>query len=293
MTNATDANARDNPRRAYWAQKMDEAFAFMGQIRQYPVLECSEPVVSLVDAVAEARVEVAFSERPHVQGLPRLYYLRAGLIADFIDCARAMNDRGWIMKIEDAFRTLTMQKFLARAPHTFDFIVERVYWECNGTQPSVDLLTRRVAALVAAAPKVGTHMSGSAIDISVLDRTTGHEIDRGRPYLEMSELTPMDSPFISAEATANRAAITALMAKYGFVTYPWEFWHYNKGDAYDHYFNKTGQPARYGAVNINLADGSVQAIADPLTPLNTAEEIEGEMRAAVERRMARGEKRGL
>lgn len=280
MTNTTN----DDARRSFWATKMDEAYEFMGQIRQYPVHECGEPVVSLVDAVRSAGVEVIFSDRPHVQGLPRLYWLRAGLIDDFIRCARAMNDRGWIMKVEDAFRTLTMQKFLARAPYTFDVVLERLLWECNGAQPPVELMTRRVGALVAAAPKVGTHMSGSAIDISVLDRTTGSEIDRGRPYLEMSELTPMDSPFISAAASANRAAITALMAKYGFITYPWEFWHYNQGDAYDHYLNKTGQPARYGAVNVNLADGSVQAIADPLTPLNSVEEIESEMRAAVQRR---------
>lgn len=280
MTQQSD----DDARRAYWAAQMDEAYAFMGQIRQYPVVECGEPVVSLVDAVRGAGVEVVFSDRPHVQGLPRLYWLRAGLIADFIQCARAMNDRGWILKVEDAFRTLTMQKFLARQPYTFDVVVARLLWEGNGVLPPVELVMRRVGALVAAAPKVGTHMSGSAIDISVLDRTTGSEIDRGRPYLEMSELTPMRSPFISAEASANRAAITALMAQSGFITYPWEFWHYNQGDAYDHYLNKTGQPARYGAVHVNLADGSVQAIADPLALLNSYEEIASELQNALARR---------
>ena len=279
----TDRND-DDERRAYWAAKMEEAFAFMGHIRHYPVAECGEPVLPLVDAVAGAGVEVAFSERPHVQGLPRLYLLRAGLIDDFIDCAREMNERGWVLKVEDAFRTLAMQKHLARAPYTFDVVLERLLWECNGAHPPVDLVMRRVGALVAAAPKVGTHMSGSAIDISVLDRANGEEIDRGRPYLEMSELTPMDSPFISAVARANRAAITALMGRHGFVTYPWEFWHYNQGDAYDHFLNQTGQAARYGAVHVNLADGRVQTIEEPLTPLNSHAEIEGEMRAAMQRR---------
>lgn len=285
MTDKTD----DDTRRAYWAAKMDEAYAFMAQIRQYPVVECGEPVVSLVDAVRGARVEVAFSGKPHVKGLPRLFLLRAGLIDDFIRCARAMNDRGWILRVEDAFRTLTMQKFLARAPYTFDVIVERLLWEGKGAFPAVELVMRRVGALVASAPKVGTHMSGSAIDISVLQRDSGQEVDRGRPYLEMSERTPMESPFVSAQAQANRAAITALMRQHGFVTYPWEFWHYNQGDAYDHYLNQTGQPARYGAVNVPLADGNVQAIEEPLTPLNSYEEIESEMRQALERR----EKRGL
>ena len=94
----------------------------------------------------------------------------------------------------------------------------------------------------------------------------------------------MESPFVSAEAQANRTAITALMRQHGFVTYPWEFWHYNQGDAYDHYLNQIGRPARYGAVDVTLTDGSVQAIADPLTPLNSYEEIENEMGQAMERR---------
>jgi D-alanyl-D-alanine dipeptidase len=276
--------SQEEARRAYWAAQMDEAHAFMLQIRQYPVIECGEPLVNMVDAVRGSGIEVAFSERPHVQGLPRLYWLRAGLIDSFLACARAMNERGWLLKVEDALRTMTMQKFLARAPYTFDVVVERLLWEGKGTLPPVELAMRRIGALVAAAPKVGTHMSGSAIDISVLDRASGQEVDRGRPYLEMSELTPMTSPFVSPEAQANRQAITALMAQHGFVTYPWEFWHYNQGDAYDHYLNRTGQPARYGAVHVSLTDGSVEPIADPLTPLNTYEEIENELKQALARR---------
>ena len=282
MTNEADNNAR----RAYWAAQMDEAYAFMGKIREYPVEECGEPLVSLVDAVRGTGVEVSFSDKPHVKDLPRLYWLREGMIEDFIHCARAMNDHGWVLKVEDAFRTLAMQKFLARAPYTFDVIFDRLRWECGGALPSVELVMRRVNALVASAPKVGTHMSGSAIDISVLHRDSGREVDRGRPYLEMSELTPMGSPFISAEARANREAITALMWAHGFVTYPWEFWHYNKGDAYDQYLNRTGKPARYGAVNFSLTDGSVQAIEDYFTPLNTYQEIESEMRRVLERHAA-------
>lgn len=280
MTNQPD----DDARRLYWAAQMDEAHAFMGQIRDYPVAECGEPLVLLTAAVRGTGIEVSFSERPHVQGLPRLYWLRAGLIDPFLDCARAMNDRGWILQVEDAFRTVTMQKFLARAPYTFDVVVQRLLWEGKGTLPPVELMMRRIGALVAAAPKVGTHMSGSAIDISVLDRTTGQELDRGGPYLEMSELTPMTSPFVTPAALANRQAITALMRDYGFVAYPWEFWHYNQGDAYDHYLNHTGQPAQYGAINFSLTDGKVEPLADPLTPLNSPAEIEAELQGALARR---------
>lgn len=270
------SSTEDRSRRAYWVAEMDKAFNFMQAIREYPVDECLEPMLSLVDAARTAGVDVSFSAKPHVKGLPRLFWLREGLIDSFIACAKEMNDHGWVIQVEDGFRTMQMQKSLGSAPYTFDVIFERVLWECNGTRPPTDLVIRRINALVAASPKVGTHMSGSAIDISVLHRDTREEVDRGRPYIEMSELTPMDSPFVSAQARSNRKAITALMQRHGFMAYPWEFWHYSKGDAYDYHLNRTGKPARYGAVQV-APDGHVIAIEDPCAPLNSPQEIEAEI----------------
>ena len=144
----------------------------------------------------------------------------------------------------------------------------QVLWESgDGATPSreelASLLIARTGALIAAAPKVGTHMSGSAIDISVLHRGSGEEVDRGAPYLELSELTPMASPFISAEAAANRQEITALFAAQGFLDYPWEFWHYNAGDAYEGLLQETGKPGRYGAVELEVGSGAVAPMAEP------------------------------
>lgn len=273
-----DLNNNEDARRAYWAEQMDAATAFMRAVHDFPVDECGEPVVSLIDAVRAAGVDVRFSVKPHVRGLPRLFWLREGLLDDFLACARDLNARGWAMTVEDGFRTVEMQKHLARQPYTFDVIVKRVMWECGGVTPSLGLVTQRVNALVASSPKVGTHMSGSAIDISVHHIADGAEVDRGGPYIEMSERTPMSSPFVSDAALANRAAITSLMARHGFVAYPYEFWHYNKGDAYDHYLNGRRTPARYGAVDVDPATGGVRPIDEPTQLLNEPEEIEAEIR---------------
>ena len=67
----------------------------------------------------------------------------------------------------------------------------------------------------------------------------------------MSERTPMNSPFVSPEAQRNRQEITAIMRESGFVEYPYEFWHYSSGDAYEQILLGTGQPARYGAVDFD------------------------------------------
>jgi hypothetical protein len=138
-------------------------------------------------------------------------------------------------------------------------------------------MLKRVAALTAIRPKVGTHMSGSAIDISVFEESTGEEIDRGGPYLEMSELTPMSSPFVSRCARENREQITAIMQRHGFIAYPFEFWHYNSGDCYAEFLTGSGQPGRYGAIHFDQTDGTIKPVADPDELLQPLEAIQHEI----------------
>lgn len=272
----------ENTRRAYWTKMMDEADACMHQIVVYPVQECNEPMAFLPDAVRKAGLEVIFSDLPHMQGLSRQYFMRAGLAPKFLAAANEMNERGWVLKVEDGYRTVKMQT-LGLQEHIFGAILRKVQWECGSMKPPLELLCRRFGSLVAMTPKDGTHMSGTAMDISVLMRATGEEVDRGKPYLEMSELTPMDTPFISAQARQNRREITALMQRHGFMAYPWEFWHYSGGDAYAELLNKTGNPARYGPVHMNPADGSVTPIENPTAPIVSPEVI----RELMERILAR------
>lgn len=263
----------DEARRAFWTAMLDDADAFMGEVVPYPLEECGEPMASLVEAARAAGTEVAFSDQPHSYGLPRQYFLRAGLVPRFVAAAAEMNARGWVLKVEDGYRTTVMQQGLGLNEGIFTAILRKVQWECGGEKPPVDLLVRRLGSLVANAPRVGTHMSGSAMDVSVWRRDTGEEVDRGGPYPEMSERTPMASPFVSEQAQQNRREITALLGGHGFVAYPWEFWHYNDGDAYAELLNHTGRPARYGPVHMDPVDGKVTPLNDPCAPLNSMEVI--------------------
>ncbi len=273
----------EKERRAYWTRQMDDAYDFMLAVQEYPLVECGEPLFPLAEAARDAKVKVLFSPTPHVRGLPRLFFLREGLLPDFIAAAREMNDRGWVLRIEDGYRTREMQKHLALKPEIFSLVLQKVRWELGEGEPSVDLFRRRLAAMVARSPRVGTHCSGSAIDVSVLSMKEGTEVNRDGSYLEVSEKTPMGSPFITEQAAANRAAITALMARHGFQTYPFEFWHYNKGDVFDEYLAGSGRPGRYGPVHFDPATGAVRPVADAATPLNSDEEIRQLMAQALQR----------
>ena len=280
----------DVTRRTYWTEQLEAAYHFMfDMVLPYPVAECGEPLVSLQQAAQAAEVVVQFSERPHALGLPRLHLLRDGQIPAFVAAAAEMNERGWVMRVEDAYRTPQMQKHLGRMPQVFDAVLERVMWELGGVTPSPEFMFRRCSALVASVPKFGTHMSGSAIDISVMQLDDPQrEVDRGAPYLEMSALTPMASPFASDEARRNRQEITALMRRHGFVDYPWEFWHYSSGDAYEQVLLDTGRPAIYGAVQWDPATNQVTPLPRPEQPLNSFDEIRAEIDAALTRRGTAG-----
>ena len=127
-------------------------------------------------------------------------------------------------------------------------------------------------------------MSGSALDISVIDSRSGKAVDRGGPYLEMSERTPMFSPFVSAEARQNREMISRIMLDCGFVAYPYEFWHYSQGDAFHLVLGQDKPEARYGAVSFDVENGQTVPIDESLTSLHSLADLKRMVAAALETR---------
>jgi D-alanyl-D-alanine dipeptidase len=261
---------------AFWVEYMEQSYALTEAIMRHPLQESREGFASIRAAAEAAGVDVRFSTTQLAGQFERLFVIRESLIPDLVAIARDMNARGWVLKIEDGYRTREMQTALGRAPAVFDRILQSCIRECDGRRPPVELVSRRAMVLVANVPATGTHMAGAAVDISVLRRDDGAEVWRGKPYLEMSEYTPMNSPFVTAEERQNREEITRVMERHGFLHYPGEFWHYNKGDSLYQIQARTGQPGRYGPVDWDPATNRVTPYADPLgvlTPLDTLESL--------------------
>lgn len=276
-----DRRSDQAARRAYWAKSMEAAADFMHRLAECPVNECGEELVPLPEAAARAGVEMTFSERPHFAGGPRLFYLRAGLTDALMTVGRQLNDRGWALHVEDAYRTVAMQRDGWLNAGLFGAILEQVKWELDGRAPDAALLHRRMEALLALSPRVGAHMSGSAVDVSVYRLQDGTEVDRGGPYPTMSEVTPMDSPWVGAEARAHRDAIRGGFERCGFLAYPWEFWHFNQGDIYEQILRGDARRARYGPVHFDPATGRIEPVEHPEEPLVPVEEIDRMIRAAL------------
>ena len=275
LSNETDG-------RAYWAEQMEAGHELVERLLPFEVEECGEGLADIRAAAKAAGVEMLFSESKIVDDLDRLFFIREGLVDDLIAVGRDMNERGWVLKIEDGYRTRDMQTRLGRKPEVFDAIVQKCEWEHGGTPPP-ELVFRRALVLVANIPKAGTHMSASAVDISVFDRDEGKEVWRGGPYIEMSERTPMRSPFVSEEHLKNRLDITAMMEARGFVHFPYEYWHFNKADAMGHVLAGLPAPARYGPIDWNPQTNEVTPYADALGPLNPLDKMEQEIALAMRR----------
>jgi D-alanyl-D-alanine dipeptidase len=275
--NVTITRADEALRIAYWRSSMERGRRFMDRLLEYPVHDRIEPLASIENAARSAGVDMEFSTTPIVGDIPRIFELREGLIEPLMAAGREMNRGGWVLKIEDAFRSRDVQRTVAHQPSIFDVLLKRVSWEVGGREPEVELVLRRFSTLCANAPKVAGHMSGCAIDISVLDRDTRTEVDRGGRYLEISELMPMASPFAAPEALQHRALITMLMEKHGFIAYPYEFWHYSQGDVFAESLRCTGRPGRYAAVTRDARTGAIEPITDLMAPLNALEDIREEI----------------
>ncbi|MCA9133462.1 MAG: hypothetical protein KDA45_09920 [Planctomycetales bacterium] len=273
----------DAARRAYWAEQMQQGYDLIQSVLPFDVQECGEGFASIPAAAESAGVEMLFSNSKIAGDIDRVFFMRESLVRKVIDVGRAMNERGWILKIEDGYRSQEMQSQLVRKPELFDVILKKCVWENAGQLPPVELLFRRATVLIANIPKIGTHMSGSAIDVSVFRRDDGTEVWRGNAYLEMSERTPMRSPFITEEDLRNRLAITAMLEAHGFVHFPFEFWHFNQDDAMGHALLKQPGPARFGPVHWDPQTNRVTAYADALSPLNPLDVIAKEIEAAVQR----------
>ena len=277
--NTTD----DTVRRQYWAEQMELGYELVQRVLDFQVVECGEGFVSIVDAAESANVEMLFSDSKIAGELERVFFIREGLIEQLLAAGRSMNERGWVLKIEDGFRSMEMQSQLGRKPDVFDAILQKCIWENHGVLPDVEMVFRRAIILIANIPKGGTHMSGSAVDISVFSRDDGKEVWRGNTYLEMSERTPMRSPFIDESDLHNRLEITSMMEAHGFMHFPYEFWHYNQGDAMGQILSGQTAPGRYGPVHWDPQSNRVTPYEAPLEPLNPLDVIQSEIVAAMDR----------
>ena len=75
-----------------------------------------------------------------------------------------------------------------------------------------------------------SHSRGSTVDLTLLDMSTGKELDMGSPFDYFSEASHPDYRDVTPEQYENRMFLQDLMVKNGFLPIDCEWWHFTLSD---------------------------------------------------------------
>jgi len=76
-------------------------------------------------------------------------------------------------------------------------------------------------------PKNGSgHNRGIAVDLTIIDRKTGKELDMGTGFDNFTDTAHQSFKDLPAEILANRSLLKTAMEKYGFTALETEWWHF-------------------------------------------------------------------
>ena len=74
--------------------------------------------------------------------------------------------------------------------------------------------------------KQSSHSRGSTVDLTLLDMSTGKELDMGSPFDLFDEISHPDCRNITDEQYENRMILQQVMVRNGFSPIDCEWWHF-------------------------------------------------------------------
>ena len=142
-----------------------------------------------------------------------------------IEAARAlksvsneMNVQGYRLKVFDAYRPVCAVKhFVLWGIEDQDLRMKPFFYPDLEKQ---ELFNKGYIA------KQSGHSRGSTVDLTLLDMTTGREVDMGGPFDFFSELSHPDYRDITEEQYNNRMMLQQVMVRNGFEPIDCEWWHF-------------------------------------------------------------------
>jgi len=184
--------------------------------------------------------------------IPQLL-VRRSLVEPLLAADRVLKPYGVALLVVDAWRPLAVQVAL------FDFFTRRMA-EAAPHLPPHELRTRVRTYVSDPAgfdpddPRTWpTHSTGAAVDVLLIDRAGGAEIDLGAPFDDMGPAAHSDhfERLLDRGAVRpddprllNRRLLHHAMQEAGFVNYPMEFWHFDRGNQmFVANLARTGTPA--------------------------------------------------
>ena len=136
--------------------------------------------------------------------------------------ANEMNVEGYRLKIFDAYRpTLAVKHFIMWGIEDQDVRMKPFFYPNVVKQ---DLFSQGYIA------KKSSHSRGSTVDLTLLDMSTGKELDMGSPFDWFGVESHPDYRGITEEQYENRMFLQKAMVRNGFTTIDCEWWHFTLAD---------------------------------------------------------------
>ena len=130
-----------------------------------------------------------------------------------------MNVRGYRLKIFDAYRPVAAVKhFVLWGVEDLDLRMKPYFYPELEKQ---ELFARGYIA------SQSSHSRGSAVDLTLLNMSTGKELDMGSPFDLFSPLSHPDCRDVTEEQYNNRMLLQKVMVRNGFQPIDCEWWHFS------------------------------------------------------------------
>jgi D-alanyl-D-alanine dipeptidase len=144
---------------------------------------------------------------------------------------RDLAGRGLALKMFDCYRPTRAVAHFIRWAQRIDDVKRKAEF-----YPDID--KRDLFRLGYIAARSG-HSRGSTVDLTLIRRADGAELDMGTPYDFSGPQSGLSDRRVSEEARKNRALLVGAMTRGGFRPYPKEWWHYTLANEPfpDTYFN--------------------------------------------------------
>lgn len=132
--------------------------------------------------------------------------------------SESLEAKGYELKIFDAYRPQrAVNMFMAWAKDPEQVEMKKEFY------PEVN--KRDLFKLGYIASKSG-HTRGSTVDLSLVEKATGKEVDMGSPYDFFGPVSHHGTGEITPQQTRNRELLLRAMQDAGFRSYSEEWWHY-------------------------------------------------------------------
>lgn len=208
---------------------------FDNKLLKIKLRESKEGFLYLPELIKQSKVNIKVKDSKN-------FYLRKSVAINLIKASKYFNSKGFILCVESSYRSIDEQKerFLKR------------YKEIQKSFPTKTKEDHLKLANIytAGIPIFASHIAGASVDL-LLQNKKGKTLFFGAHYPKGDVESVTNYSHLSKTAKINRKILKEGMERFGFVNYPFEYWHYSIGDVCATYLSKK-KYAKYGPVNYDF-----------------------------------------